>query len=135
MPKNRRRRHNERAGILTFAVFRRLTHNWRQRKFVLGNWTYILWLAVCIGLPLIFLLRWRVVIWQRRRALGWMTLGSLVGGWVWDALSIRWEIWYYDPRHIVGLWMLGMPIEEWLWVVGVTLMFGMVTVVVVESGK
>ena len=34
-----------------------------------------------------------------------------------------------------GIWLLGMPLEEWLWIVGVTLMFGSVTVVWMERGR
>ena len=97
-----------------------------------GQATYLLWLFLFIGLPLLFLLRWRVQLWRQRRALGLALLGSLVGGWAWDVLAVRFDLWYYDPAHIAGLWWLGLPLEEWLWVAGVTLLFGGTTVIVAE---
>ena len=60
---------------------------------------------------------------------------KLVGGWLWDGIAIQVGVWYYDPATIAGVWLLGMPLEEWLWIVGVTLMFGSVTVVWMERGK
>ena len=60
-----------------------------------GNLTYLLWLALFIGLPLMILLRWRRALWDQRRALGWVLIGALGGGWVWDALSVPWAVWSY----------------------------------------
>lgn len=97
-----------------------------------GKLTYLLWLALYIGLPLLILLRWRKSLWSHRRALSWTVVGSLVGGWMWDAAAVHYAVWYYDPNHLIGLWFLGLPLEEWLWIVGVTLMFGGLTVVVAE---
>ena len=74
-------------------------------------------------------LRWHRQLWQQRRALALVTLGSLVGGWMWDALAVKVGLWYYDPQHIIGFWRLGLPLEEWLWIGGVTLMFGGLTVI------
>ena len=98
-----------------------------------GQLTYLIWLALFIGLPLAALLRWRRLLWARRRALAWVTAGSLVGGWAWDALSVKLGIWYYEPANTVGVWMLGLPLEEWLWVAGVTWLFSALTVVLAES--
>ena len=100
-----------------------------------GQFTYFAWLLLFLALPLLLLLRWRAEFWTRRRALAWMLLGSLAGGWLWDAASVRLGIWFYTPNHIVGLWLLGLPIEEWLWIVGVTLLFGALTIRLVESGR
>ncbi len=97
-----------------------------------GNYTYLVWLFCFIGLPLLILLRWRPQLWQQRRALAWVTLGSLVGGWAWDALAVRVGLWHYDPARIAGLWLIGLPLEEWLWIVGVTLLFGSTTVILAE---
>lgn len=97
-----------------------------------GHATYLIWLALFIGVPLLILLRWRRPIWAQRRALGWTLVGSLVGGWVWDALAVRYDLWYYDEGHLAGPWFLGLPLEEWLWITGVTLMFGGLTVVLKE---
>lgn len=97
-----------------------------------GHYTYLLWLLLFIGLPLVVLLRWHRQLWQQRRALALATLGSLAGGWLWDALAVRFDLWYYDPANIAGIWWLGLPLEEWLWIVGVTLLFGGITVVVAE---
>jgi len=97
-----------------------------------GNYTYLAWLFCFIGLPLLALLRWRQHLWQQRRALAWTTLGSLVGGWAWDALAVRVGLWHYDPTHIAGLWLIGLPLEEWLWIVGVTLLFGSTTIILAE---
>jgi lycopene cyclase domain-containing protein len=103
---------------------------------VFGQWTYLIWLALFIGLPVAFLWwRWPQAIWRQRRALGWTVLGSLVGGWLWDFAAIEVGVWYYDPAYIAGVWLLGMPLEEWLWIVGVTLLFGSVTVVWMERGS
>jgi lycopene cyclase domain-containing protein len=98
-----------------------------------GNWTYLIWLALFIGLPLLVLMRWRKLFWQRRRALMLITLGSLVGGWAWDALSVRLGIWFYRPDNILGLWLISLPIEEWLWIAGVTLMFSLLSIVILEK--
>lgn len=95
-----------------------------------GQATYLTWLAVFIGLPLLAIwLRWPAPIWAQRRALGWTLLGALAGGWLWDGIAIQAEVWYYDQAHIAGTWLLGMPLEEWLWIAGVTLLFGSLTVV------
>lgn len=98
-----------------------------------GQFTYLIWLGLFIGLPLVGLLRWRQILWRRRRALAWATVGSLVGGWLWDMLAVRFALWYYDPNAIVGLWYGGLPLEEWLWIVGVTWLFGGITVILAEG--
>ncbi len=98
-----------------------------------GQATYLIWLALFIALPLTLLwLIWPRVLWAQRRALAWTSLGALVGGWLWDGLAIQVGVWYYAPETIAGLWFLGMPLEEWLWIVGVTLLFGSTTVVLLH---
>ena len=91
--------------------------------------TYLIWLFLFIGLPLL-IIAWfgHGVLVQKQRALGLAVLGALVGGWLWDALAVRVGLWYYDPGNITGLWFLGLPLEEWLWILGVTLLFGAITV-------
>jgi hypothetical protein len=42
-------------------------------------------------------------------------------------------VWFYAPEHLVGWWWGGLPLEEWLWIVGVTLLFGGLTVVLAEG--
>jgi lycopene cyclase domain-containing protein len=98
-----------------------------------SNLTYIIWLILFIGLPLLALaiLAWRSL-WRRRRALGWTLAGALVGGWAWDALAVRLGAWYYDAHNILNLWIAGLPLEEWLWIAGVTLLFGCATVVIAD---
>ena len=101
-----------------------------------GQGTYLIWLAIFIGLPVGFLwLRWPREIWGQRRALGWTVAGSMVGGWLWDGIAIQAGVWYYDPANIAGMWLLDMPLEEWLWIVGVTLLFGSLTIVLMERGQ
>lgn len=101
-----------------------------------GQATYLIWLAIFLALPIAFLwLRWPGEIWSQRRALGWTVVGAMVGGWLWDGISIQASVWYYDPANIAGLWLGGMPLEEWLWIVGVTLMFGSLTIVVMERRR
>ena len=97
-----------------------------------ANYTYLFWLFCFIGLPLLALLRWRQQLWQQRRALAWTVLGSVVGGWLWDALAVRVGLWHYDPARIAGVWFVGLPLEEWLWIVGVTLLFGGLTILLAE---
>ncbi|MEZ4725949.1 MAG: lycopene cyclase domain-containing protein [Caldilineaceae bacterium] len=97
-----------------------------------GNYTYLFWLCCFIGVPLLVLLRWRHSLWAQRRALAWTLLGSLVGGWLWDALAVRVGLWHYDPARIAGIWYFGLPLEEWLWIVGVTLLFGGMTILLAE---
>jgi lycopene cyclase domain-containing protein len=98
-----------------------------------GRSTYMIWLALFIGLPLIgLIIVARPALWQRRRALFWALAGALVGGWAWDALIVQLGAWYYDPNNIVNLWILGLPLEEWLWIAGVTLMFGALTIAIEE---
>src|SRR5436190_857715 len=95
-----------------------------------GHPTYIIWLTLFIGAPLLALLVvGRRALWARRAALGWALFGALCGGWAWDALIVRIGGWYYDPNNIVNVWLAGLPLEEWLWIAGVTLMFGGLTVV------
>lgn len=98
----------------------------------MSNYTYLVWLFCFIGLPLLLLLRWRTTLWTQQRALAWTTIGSLVGGWLWDALAVRVGLWHYDPKRIAGIWFIGLPLEEWLWIVGVTLLFGSVTILLAE---
>jgi lycopene cyclase domain-containing protein len=97
-----------------------------------GPLTYLLWLLIFIFLPLFALVVWQRQVWRQWRALGLSLAGSLMGGWAWDAVAVRRGLWFYHPGNIVGVWIAGLPIEEWLWIVGVTLLFGVVTVVVAE---
>ena len=97
-----------------------------------GPLTYLLWLLLFIFLPLFALGVWQRRVWRQWRALGLILAGALVGGWAWDALSVRLGVWFYAPGNIVGVWIAGLPIEEWLWVAGVTLLFGAVTVALME---
>jgi lycopene cyclase domain-containing protein len=99
-----------------------------------GPLTYMIWLGLFIGLPLLVLaVLARRQLWRQRWALALTLAGALVGGWAWDALAVRLGAWYYDPGFIVGSWLGGLPIEEWLWIIGVTLLFGCVTAVVEEQ--
>lgn len=99
-----------------------------------GPHTYVIWLGLFIGLPLLALaVAARRPLWRQRRALALTLAGALAGGWAWDALAVRLGAWYYDPGFILGWWLGGLPIEEWLWIVGVTLLFACVTVVIAES--
>lgn len=101
-----------------------------------GQLTYLIWLLLFIALPIALLwLRWPRQVWGQRRALAWTTLGALVGGWLWDGVAIQARVWYYDPANIAGVWFGGMPLEEWLWIVGVTWLFGSLTVVWMERGQ
>lgn len=100
-----------------------------------GHSTYLIWLALCMGVPLLILLRWRGWLWAQRRALAWTLLGALVGGWMWDAFAVRIGLWYYDPTYLSNVWFLGLPLEEWLWISGITLLFGGITVVLKEKEK
>jgi lycopene cyclase domain-containing protein len=105
----------------------------RSKSVVFSSLTYIIWLALCIGLPLLFLaVAARHALWRRRRALALVLLGALAGGWAWDALAVRLGAWYYDADNILGWWLGGLPIEEWLWIAGVTLLFGCVTIIIAE---
>ncbi|HJZ50407.1 MAG TPA: lycopene cyclase domain-containing protein [Roseiflexaceae bacterium] len=98
-----------------------------------GHPTYMIWLALFIGLPLLGLaVVGRQALRQRRRALFWTLGGALAGGWAWDALAVRLGAWYYDLDNILNIWIGGLPLEEWMWIAGVALLFGFVTVVVVE---
>jgi lycopene cyclase domain-containing protein len=98
-----------------------------------GNLTYIIWLALFIGLPLLALAAVAPqALWRRRRALGWTLAGAVVGGWAWDALAVQLGAWYYEPGNILNLWIGSLPIEEWLWIAGVTLLFGCVTIVIAD---
>ena len=99
-----------------------------------GHSTYMIWLGLFIGLPLLALgIAARHALWRRRHALLWTLAGALAGGWAWDALAVRLGAWYYDTGNILNIWIGGLPIEEWLWIAGVTLLFGCVTVLCVEG--
>ena len=100
-----------------------------------GSATYMIWLLIFMGVPLLVLVRWRALFEARWRALGLAVLGSLVGGWAWDALSVRLGIWYYARANIAGVWVIGLPLEEWLWIMGITLMFGLTTIVLIERER
>ncbi|MCW5882979.1 MAG: lycopene cyclase domain-containing protein [Anaerolineae bacterium] len=79
-------------------------------------YAYLIWLVVCVGLPLGLLwVRCYPLLARHRWALGWTTLGGLVLGWLWNASAVRVGIWYYTRPETVGVWLLGLPIEEWLW--------------------
>lgn len=96
---------------------------------------YLSWLGLFIGLPLaaLWVARGRRL-WGQRRALAWTLVGALVLGGLWDGLAVRVHIWYYAPGNISGAWLAGLPLEEWLWIVGTTLLFGSLTVLVRERG-
>jgi lycopene cyclase domain-containing protein len=101
-----------------------------------GQWTYVIWLLLFVGLPLVLLGFWQPqAIWRQRRALGWTLVGAFVGGWAWDALAVRLGAWYYDPGNIVNVWIAGLPLEEWIWIAGVSLMFAVITVVIKERER
>jgi lycopene cyclase domain-containing protein len=98
-----------------------------------GHPTYLIWLILFIGLPLLAqAIIARRALWRRRHALVWLLAGALAGGWAWDALAVRLGAWYYDPNNILNIWIGGLPIEEWIWIAGVTLLFGCITVIFVE---
>src|SRR6476646_5774961 len=98
-----------------------------------GNQTYIIWLVLFVGLPLLgLLIAARRALWQRRAALAWTLAGALVGGWAWDALIVRLGAWYYDPDNIVKVWLAGVPLADGLWNRGVTLMLGALRLVLAE---
>ena len=98
-----------------------------------GAWTYGVWLALFVGLPWLGLVsRYGRVFWLQRRALTWVLLGALAGGWAWDALAVRLGLWYYRSDHLVGLWFGGLPVEEWLWIAGVALLFSSLTLLLAE---
>jgi lycopene cyclase domain-containing protein len=108
----------------------------RMPHDMFGQWTYLIWLALFIGLPVLGLgLRGRSALWQQRRALALISFGALAGGWAWDALSVRLGVWYYAPANGINFWLVGLPIEEWLWIVGVTLMFGLLTALLMEKER
>jgi lycopene cyclase domain-containing protein len=100
-----------------------------------GHATYLFWLLLFILLPILLMWRWRRLFWARRRALGWLLLGSLIGGWAWDFASVELRIWYYSPANIAGVWIAGLPIEEWLWIVGTTLLVSLLSVVLIERKR
>lgn len=98
-----------------------------------GHATYLTWLAVFVALPIVVLVLLRPAAVRRRwRALAWTLAGAFVGGWAWDFLAVRLGAWYFDDAHIAGVWLGGLPIEEWLWILGVSLMFGLTTVLLKE---
>ncbi len=89
-----------------------------------GTWTYLIWLGLFIGLPLIGLAIWGGRVWWRdRRALAWTFVGATVGGWSWDYAAIQLGFWSFEGGHQIGVEFLGLPLEEWLWILGVAWMF------------
>jgi len=98
-----------------------------------GKATYLIWIALFMGLPIAWMVwRGRDALWKRRAALGWTVLGSLVGGWAWDAYAVQVGVWFYDKANYTNWWIFGLPLEEWLWIMGVTLLFGSLTVLLKE---
>ena len=98
-----------------------------------GNLTYIIWLMLFVGLPLLALIAAaRGALWRHQRALAWTLAGALAGGWAWDAGIVVLGTWDYDPNNIVNIWIAGLPLEEWLWIIGVTLMFATITILLEE---
>jgi lycopene cyclase domain-containing protein len=96
-----------------------------------GQITYLLWLALFLGVPLLVLLLCaRRQLWRQRRALGLTLLIALLGGWAWDWVAVSLGAWHFDPGSILGQWVIGLPVEEWLWIIGTTLLFGSLTVLV-----
>jgi lycopene beta-cyclase len=98
-----------------------------------GPTTYLIWLALFVGIPLLAMaLTHAPLLWRRRRALAWVTLGCLVGGWGWDVLAVQFGLWHFEDGVIVDVWFLGLPLEEWLWIVGTTLMFSVLTLIIAQ---
>lgn len=101
-----------------------------------GHATYLIWLALFIAAPIILLIVWKAnIIWKQRRAIIWTMLGAFVGGWIWDLSAVSFGAWYFDPLTIVNVWLGGLPLEEWLWILGVTVLFSIVTVVMKERAS
>jgi lycopene cyclase domain-containing protein len=91
---------------------------------MLGSWTYLIWLALFVALPIAGLAAWGGRVWWReRRALAWTLLGAAVGGWAWDYTAIQLGFWSFTDTHKIGIHFLGLPLEEWLWILGVSWMF------------
>ncbi len=89
-----------------------------------GPWTYLIWLTLCVALPLAALGLWGWRTWWRdRRALAFTLLGAAVGGWAWDYTAIQLGFWSFTDTNMIGLQILGLPLEEWLWILGVSWMF------------
>lgn len=103
------------AGV-TFAVF--------------GSATYLIWLGLFLGVPILVLAAIGGRVWWReRRALGWTLLGAAGGGWAWDFSAIQLGFWSFNGIHQTGIVFLGLPLEEWLWILGVTALFAGLTLI------
>jgi lycopene cyclase domain-containing protein len=101
-----------------------------------GHTTYLIWLALFIGLPLLGLVAVaRGKLWHQRRAIAFTLIGALLGGWAWDAGIVTLGTWDYDPNNIANIWIAGLPLEEWLWIAGATLMFAAITILLEEHSR
>jgi lycopene cyclase domain-containing protein len=111
--------------------------NWDEQEgsAVFGKTTYLLWLALFLGLPLLVLILFaRRPLAKQRRALALTLLIALVGGWAWDWVAVSLGAWHFDAGSILGHCLLGLPVEEWLWITGTTVLFGSFTVLLEEKG-
>ncbi|GEM_PF-470831 len=95
-----------------------------------GPNTYLIWIGLFLGLPILVLAVIGGKIWWReRRALAWTLLGSACGGWAWDFSAIQLGFWSFNGIHQTGIVFLGLPLEEWLWILGVTFLFAGLTLI------
>lgn len=95
-----------------------------------GPFTYLIWIGLFLGLPILTLALFGGRIWWReRRALAWTLFGSAGGGWAWDFSAIQLGFWSFNGIHQTGIVILGLPLEEWLWILGVSFLFGGLTLV------
>lgn len=92
-------------------------------------YSYLLWLAVFIFLPLFTLWIWHYQYLSKFKPVFLLTIvGSLIFAFPWDHFAIKEHIWYFTKPYIVGIWLFGLPLEEWLFIIFVTFLISTTTV-------
>lgn len=93
-----------------------------------GHYTYILWLALFVWLPILIIYLFnREYINKYRNIFPYGIVSTLLFSIPWDWWAIKTNVWYFPPQNIVGVWFFGIPLEEYLFMIFVTFEIAFIT--------
>ncbi len=82
--------------------------------------TYLEWLGIFFGLPLLVLFFLKPqIFFENKKIFLAVWVGSLLVYYPWDILAITSGHWSF-PRGLVGITLANLPLEEYLWALGVS---------------
>ncbi len=103
---------------------------------MVGKFTYLLWLAIFVWLPTLFLWLTNFDVLKRyKKTLGFCIFWALAFSVPWDILAIKTQIWSFPVEANIGLWFGGLPLEEYFFIVFVTFMVSTLALVLKNKFK